>query len=104
MRTLQPAAHGKPCALLEPLVDALLDRGASLVRAGEGGTAFAPSPEGWIAVIDQPIDWDWVVAHFELPAPVRFDAARDMVIDDESWTAIYGSGGALALTTEAPRP
>ncbi len=97
MRTLQPAAHGKPYALLEPIMEALVARGAIPVREGEGGKAFAPSPEGYIAVLDQPIDWRWITASFELPAAIRYDAARDVILDDEHWTAIYGSSGALAL-------
>ena len=97
MRSLQPAAHGKPYALLEPLVLALLERGAVLTREGDDGSPFGPSPEGYIAVIDQPIDWAWVEASFELPAVVRYDAQKDRILDDESWTAIYGSGGAHAL-------
>ena len=83
MRTLQPAPHGKPYALLEPLAQALLARGAVLTREGENGSPFGPSPEGYIAVIDQPIDWAWIQASFELPVVVRYDAERDAVVDDE---------------------
>lgn len=97
MRTLQPAAHGKPYALLEPLVDALVARGATVLRPDERGRPFAPSPEGYIAVIAEPLDWAWITSNFELPAVVRYDEVRDAVLDDEHWTAIYGSGGTRAL-------
>lgn len=96
MKTLQPAPHGKPYALLQPLAEALLARGAVLTREGVGGSPFGPSPEGWIAVVDQPIDWPWVVSQFELPVAIRYDEARDVILDDENWTAIYGSSGARA--------
>jgi hypothetical protein len=97
VKTLQPSPHNKPYALLQPLVEALLARGAVLTRDGDDGSPFGPSPEGYIAVIDHPIDWPWVQASFELPVVVRYDEERDVIVDDEHGTAIYGSGGARAL-------
>jgi hypothetical protein len=97
MRTLQPAPNDKPYALLEALVDALIARGARSERPDEDGCPFAPSPEGFIAVLDQPIDWPWITANYELPVAVRYDEQRDVLLDDEHWTAVYGSSGTRAL-------
>lgn len=87
----------EPYALLEPLVNALLQRGNTLAREGEPGSPFGPSPEGYIAVLSEPIDWDFVTRHFEFPSSVRYVADRDIVYDDVHWTAVYGSGGRRAF-------
>ncbi|MCZ2817266.1 hypothetical protein [Modestobacter sp. VKM Ac-2984] len=94
--TLPPAAGGEPYAPLEPLVATLLRRGANLTRPGQPNTPFGPSPEGYIAVLDQRIDWDYVQSHFVIPPFIRYDAARDAIFDDANWTAVYGSSGRLA--------
>jgi hypothetical protein len=96
-RPTLPSAEGdEPYAPLEPVVAALLERGATLARAGQAPSAFGPSPEGYIAVIDRQIDWDYVQSCFVMPPSIRYDATRDAIFDDENWTTIYGSSGRLA--------
>lgn len=91
-----PPSGPKPYSLLEPLVEELLARGSELARDGQGNSPFGPSPEGYIAVLTDPLDWDHLSAVFDLPATVRYDAVRDLIVDDEHWTAVYGSGGLRA--------
>lgn len=89
-------AGPKPYSRLEPPVEELLSRGSALARDGQGDSRFGPSPEGYIAVLTDPLDWEHLTAVFDLPATVRYDAVRDVVVDDEHRTAVYGSGGLRA--------
>jgi hypothetical protein len=94
-QALQPTGD-QPYARLEPLVAALLERGSALARQGQGASAFGPSPEGYIAVLTDTIDWEHLTERFALPADIRYDAKRDVVLDDANWTAVYGSSGSRA--------
>ncbi len=60
-------------------------------------TPFGPSPEGYIAVVSERIDWPYLESAFEMPATVRYDAERDVVLDDANWTAVYRFAGRLAV-------
>lgn len=95
---LHAADDDKPYALLEPVVAELLRRGNRLTRRTLPDSSFGPSPEGYIAVLEAPVDWEHVVGTFELPRGVRYDAVRDVIYDDVHWTAVYGSSGKRAAS------
>lgn len=47
-------------------------------------------------MISERIDWPYLEGTYEIPPTARYDAERDVVLDDANWTGVYGSAGRLA--------
>lgn len=82
-----------PSPALEAVVLALLARGNRLARDGQGDSVFGPSPEGYIAVLEDRLDWEHVQAEVLVPAGISYDPARDVLFDETTWCSVYGSRG-----------
>jgi hypothetical protein len=83
--------QGAPYTHLEPLVQALLDRGNRITLPGDRSPLFAPSQEGYVAYLAAPIDWAWISANVDLPDTVVYDPETDELFDRRSWVSILGS-------------
>lgn len=90
-RPLPEPRRYKATARLEPIAQALLQRGYTQTRDGQGESAFGPTKDGYLAVFAEPLDIDWIRTQFLLPPSVRYDAAADELYDTETYTSIQGS-------------
>lgn len=80
-----------PYTHLIPLVQALIDHGNPLAKAGPDGDLFCPSQGGWVAYLSKRLDWAWLQETFELPDRLLYDASDDEIFDHKNWISILGS-------------
>jgi hypothetical protein len=87
----QPDPRRSPYLRLLPVAEALLRRGYTQSRPGQGGGPFGPSKAGYEAHFAEPLDIAWLRTTFDLPETIRYDPDRDELLDTETYTAIVGS-------------
>lgn len=90
-RPLPEPREYKATARLEPVARALLERGYTQTRDGDGGSVFGPTKDGYLAVFAEPLDIDWIREQFVLPPAVRHNAETDELWDTEAYATIQGS-------------
>lgn len=76
-----------PYLHMERIVDALLERGNELSRDCRWHNGMASKE----CLLTQPIDFDWIETHFDLPANIRLTKERNAIECDETWTTIQGT-------------
>lgn len=80
----KPRESEPPYSHLEPLVTALLARGNSFATGG----GFYQDRDGWRCDLSNPIDFDFIESHFELPKSLRLSRTHDSILCENTWIEI----------------
>ena len=90
-----PEHPGSPYTHLLPLVEDLVRRGNRIARRGADGEVFFSNQEGYLAILAEPLDMDYIRSAYDLTG-YDYHPDQDLLFDSRNWVALYGSGGRLA--------
>ena len=78
-----------PMSHLAPVMVALVAAG-NTVTYPNSNFGFVPQQDGWMAYLDEPIDFDLVEARFVLPPTIHLDREADTISDETYFSTVYG--------------
>ncbi len=79
----------RPFAHLLPIVQRLISCG----NESTTGKIFYSTQDGWVCDLRNPIDFDVISRHFDLPESIELVVGNDSIFCRRSWIEIKGSVG-----------
>ena len=96
--------QGEPAmAHLAPVMVALVQAGNTVTHRNSH-FGFISQPHGWVAYLDEPIDFDLIEARFVLPDTIVLDRDGDRILDNHNWAEVLGGDAQRRLRAQTMPP